>query len=108
MTDDEAWSVVVQGVRDWVEPDGRVVFVDLTATNDSDTIAGPDPAHYVLVLDEVQARATCVDLLAGIDPPGPGAANQLRLGFEVSRDPRGGELALDIEVGDDRDRIDLS
>jgi len=50
----------------------------------------------------------CIDLLAGIDPLEPGAANQIRLGFAVPRGPVGGQLALDIKIGDQSDRIDLS
>jgi hypothetical protein len=107
-TEEEAWSLVVEDVYKWSEPDGWNVFVDLTATNDADAVAGPNPDHYLLVLDEVQFPATCADLLAGIDPLEPGAANQIRLGFDLPRDPADGQLALDIKIGDQRDRIDLS
>jgi hypothetical protein len=89
-------------------PETWEVVLAVTATNE----AGPDLDHepwfYELVVDGVEFDPSCFDLLAGNNPLKAGSSNDVRVGFEVTRDPADSRLELDVDQGEEPTRIALT
>jgi hypothetical protein len=89
-------------------PEAWEVVLSVTATNE----AGPDLDHeswfYELVVDGVEFDPSCFDLMAGNNPLKSGSSNDVRVGFEVTRDPAISRLELDVDPGGQPTRIVLT
>ena len=84
------------------------VVLAVTATNES----GPDQHHdasfYELAIDGVEYAPWCFTVVAGNDPLEAGSSSDALVGFEVTRDPAVGALALEIEMSGQPERIELT
>jgi len=105
---DGTWSFEVTAGRQRGDGGAWEVLLAITATNESGLPRENGEYWYQLVMDGVEFDPWCFDLVAGNDELESGSSNDVGVGFEVTRDPRTSSLALDVDMGQQPVRIELS